>query len=90
MCWTDVVVGPLTSSLIIIYCYFLSPAHERFSSIIGFVAGAFLAALLVNDYPECHPKAYTGTYIPLFLTCLAGALTIVLLFISEEKRELRK
>jgi len=80
LCWKEPIVGPITAITVVVYCYFLSPKYRVPSIIVGFILCAILAYQIpdMHWYPECHPKAYVQTYLPLAATYLFGFMAIVL------------
>lgn len=87
-CWKDLVVGPITAVVVVIYSYVAAPNFKSYCVIIGFLFGALIAYMVpdLHWYPECHAKAYTRTTIPLTITYLAGMFTLMIILYKSWKK----
>jgi len=58
------------------------------AAIIGFLLGALLAYQLpdMHWYPECHPKAYMSTLVPLAVTYGCGFVTLLVILWRSNSR----
>lgn len=91
MCWKEIVVGPATAVLVIIYCYHCAPNYKKPCVTAGFLVGVLLSLTnpYLQVYPECHPLAYGEqfqTYKPLVMTVLAGFVTSVIILATPRKK----
>ena len=88
LCWKAPITGPITAIAVVFYSYFSAPKYPQSTVIVGFVFGALLAYQIpyMHWYPECHPKAYMQTFLPLTVTYLSGLGTVItILWWSKSK-----
>jgi len=88
LCWKEPVVGSITAVIVVLYSYFASPGYRPMAAIIGFIVGALLAYQLpdMHWYPECHPKAYMSTLVPLALTYGSGFVALLVILWRSNSR----
>lgn len=88
ICWKAPITTPLTITVVVLYSFIAAPGHRIPITIGGYLVGLFGLYQLpdMHWYPECHAQAYEPTSLPVVFVCLAGLMTLVVVWICTAKR----
>jgi len=79
ICWKEPIAGPMATTLIVLHSFLAAPEYKRYAAFVGCLVGVFWAYQIpeMSWYPECHPKAYRSTSLPLVSMYITGLVTLI-------------